>query len=86
MIKAKSDARGTSVTLDGGLIQILEELIAILDSANETLSEAVDDEFAKKTIAYCGQLAFIDDDKEKKEAAKDFNAYLVELIKKEEVV
>lgn len=86
MIKAKVDAKGTSVILDGGLVEILEELIAVLDSAKQTLSEAVDEEFAKKTIAFCGQLAFIDDDKERVDAAKDFNEYLAELIKKEEVV
>ena len=78
MIKADRE----NVQIEGMTSIICAELAGIVKAVYETLAEEYDDDFARKTIAKAGQLAFMSDeelDKAVEEKIKEIKE-MVELI------
>ena len=52
--------------IEGSTIEIMADFTLIIKAVHEALAEEFNDEFARKTIAHCGRLAFMSDDEIKR--------------------
>lgn len=66
MINAIDQGNGVSVTVSGGVIDLMEEFTAVIQSIRSVISKDTDEEVADMLITACGQIAYTDDESERK--------------------
>lgn len=77
MIQAINGKHGVHVLIDnGGVLEFVEELTAIIRGCREHLAKEYGDEFADHVIEYSGRMAYAANDKEKEKASKEFVEWL----------
>lgn len=81
MIKAESKGGGVAVALYGGIMEVLEEFIALTSSLRERLKSELPDHVADELIAMCGKLAYTNDEDEMNAIVSEVEKVLEDKIK-----
>lgn len=80
----KTDVRNGDVafTVQGGTVDLIDELIVIIKGIHRFWSDEVGEEFSRRSIALAGQMAFAESDEDREAICKEYEEWLEEDAKK----